>query len=682
MRRTLMMTIVSCLSIFVNSVTTEISWKVSKLGTFGKVFEAFVPVSDVGKKREVLSDLLANLHLELSTGKNGSYSYYKEETSTSVKFILSFKESVEKGTARFYYDSMIIPPQESTSQTALNPPVPIPNSSSPTYVFVPSELSVKYTSYYVNSKDNKASKYTALGLKIILTISGVIVMVNSVFRLNGMLLLRFMQMMDLINFFDMLNVNTREGIIEVLGILNNLSANKFMMMPLPIEFSHVKNKFSRDKGRLTEKLISPVLLENQLPETIILFSMIALDYIFSFFRCCPTGQRLSNLMRSFKFGFVHLIFVEQFFYSCYQLVSAYNYKSTQLENLISYACAFFSLAIICWEMTQIVFVGVTGYAEKVKSHKEREKKVGFLTLQVVDEENEESDTSKIDDEGYIKEFIESEINEKKLHLGWARMYNILFELRLAVLGLSCLLITSSSYFQIGVITLYNLFIFFTTIRGIFCLGFFASFWVWLQRLVQEVLIFLIFMLLMAFGADSKEYFLTVDTIVWLTVTMILLLGCSIMTEIAFFILNLIKSIVLAVYYFFRWLSRCRNSKKKGSNKRRIMSESSSRVSVRGLDLKRLKRSSVGSSDSVKEMVSGSKIRRSIIKGSSSRIKSPSNISIMDRSPLPLKEKKVNPFLGLSSQPNFPNLSVVPNEIEERQIINHNILMKLDFQGKL
>ena len=519
------------------NASAAVEWKVQQVDIYGKVFEAFVPVRDPALKQQALETLESRLQVEFAASTPDAFSFTKTLTNSSVRIKIMYYKSIPKGSVVFKLDGP---------------------GGNPQTEFSPLHSAVRQPTYYFLGDRSAASKWTTLALKILLTISGTIVMANSLFRLNGMLLLRFMQVMDLINFFDMLNVNPRESVSEVFSILSKLSDNKFLMVPSPMDFSKGANLQAGYRGKLSQKKVSPVLLENQLPETAVLLGLLFIDLLFSSLRSNKYGKRVSNFARSLKFGFVQLIAVEQFFYSSYQLISEYSFHSFEWGNFVSTACAFLSLVVLSAEYAQLFYVGLTGYS-RPRRHTPKLQRLGTFGLEVAVSTEGDSTSLfllKVEDGTHVREFIESDINPKKLSFATARLYNLLFSMRLLVLGISCLLLFNKPYMQMGVLLLYSSMMWLVTLLGAVRWGVFASKWVSVQRVTQETLICLMFVVLTILSVDSERYLLSVEQVVWLSVVMIALLGASVVAELFFFAINFVKSVILAVYYSFKWIASC------------------------------------------------------------------------------------------------------------------------------
>ena len=536
------------LVIFIPSSNCDmVSWKAKQIDTYGKRFSIYLATSNYTTRKSQLIALNDSLIVTIENTLSQDFTYTKSITSSTLNIDINYLHSVGKG-------KLFMTIQNSTN-------------SSFDFQFDSLNQAIDITSYLVDEKDNNYSKYSAIGLKVVITVTGWILIFNTFFKLNGMLLLRFMQMMDLINFLDLLNVNTRETVKYVLKQLNQISSSKFLLFDIPIEFSKIPNKKDAYRGRLTQNNISPVLLENQLPETIFLVILFLIDQSASQFRCCKFGEKVSDLIRSLKFGFIECIFVEQFFYSCYQIVSAYNYKSTSFENWISLGCAFLSLYMLVNEVMMMFQKGLNGYLIRdveVKKPIDIKPTKPWLDIDDFNPKVEKAPVHKMDENEHIKEFIESDIMRTKLNLRPARLYNLLFQMRLIVISLACLLVYNNPYYQLSIITSFNLYIFILTVRGSFTLKFFASKWISFQRVLQETLITLIFIMMTIFSIDSKKYLLSLKLTQIISFFMITCLGLIVISEVVFFILNFAKSIVLSFIFLWKGLKKCCSKKHKES----------------------------------------------------------------------------------------------------------------------
>ena len=527
-------TLASILLLLVELVVCP-EWIVKDIGSKGTVFSISSPIV---KGEPVLQTIADNLIISLDSVPQTSYTTQTSVLSDSIEITVFPKVSIE-----------------TTKLQVTIPAVPSFNLTPSTYLPLSAKsVQVTFLSYIVPNSNNQIAKYVTLALKMITTISGTVIMINSAFKLNGLLLLKFSQMMDLINSFALLNLNYREVIRGTLSSIYAVSQNSFMFIPVPITFSDVKNKYTKTRGRLTELEVSPLLLENQFVETCLLILTFSASFLLFKARVGKWTKKLSNLISSIRFGIVELFLVEQFFYSAYQLLYGPGLANMKLqENILSYISAVFSIGIIFHTVFKIILYTRQENFYSIENQLIRDNLVpeassnAKVSPSELEEamESIEADLAKLDYPSYLREFIEADMHVPNLKYLSHRLYNPFFTLRLILQSLILLVCQNYTLLQFGLIGAVNIFMLcFTLSKAFGDTKYFSSFWVSLQRCSQEILINLMFGTFYLFCFDSKVMqVLSVDACYYLSLIFIAACGLSLASELVFLIINLIRSVL-------------------------------------------------------------------------------------------------------------------------------------------
>jgi hypothetical protein len=515
-----------------STLAQAIGWNMVQIDSFAREFEISLAtrteawqISNLPTRHDVLNSLVKNLVIRFDG---------IQPTESVIKL------QNEGGVIKIKVKTQVSREQTNLIAQISNPRMTI---SGVNIVFVPSSVMVPVASYLVASNDNQAAVIVSYILKALSIASGTLVLANSFCNVNGILLLKFIQMLDFINFFVLLNVNFREVIEKVFQTLYLLSQNTFLLFPIPVDFSSIPNQFQKSRGKLTQLKVSPVLLQNQLPETVFFFMLIFASLLFRLFRFGGISSKFSNFVNTMRFGYTQMILVEQFFYSLYQLTSSYNYTTFIPANIISYLGAFISLVFISNMLAEIW----TQVREE-----------NFFAGTTIDELGKPLfKVSKIDTLTHIKEFISADIRPQKLRLLTARMYNPLFMMRLIVMCVSTLALQSYPFYQLVFMASYNLMLLFFTIHLALRSEIFESSWVSAQKIIQEFLINMIFVLFIVCNLDQSMFFLSLDAASSISFAVIIAIILSITVEFFFFSINFLRSIMLTYSNFKLYLFRVR-----------------------------------------------------------------------------------------------------------------------------
>src|SRR3990167_9355621 len=524
-----------CTLIWSFSLNAEIRWNLVQTDSFGREFEISL-VTDfdapqgrtLPTKHDIVGALSKNLIISLE-GENPEDSLVTLTPRGSV-----VKVSVKATVSR--------------KQTQLRAQISntLTTVSGNALTLVPEIISIPVASYPVATEDGQATKIVSYILRSITIVTGSLILVNSFCNINGVLLLKFIQMLDFINFFVLLNVNFREVVETVFKALYSLSQNNFLLIPIPIDFDSIPNQFEKYRGKLTEMKVSPVLLQHQLPETVFFFILVFASLLFKFFRFGGLSSRFSNFVNTMTFGYTQMILVEQFFYSLYQLTSSYNYKTYIPSNIISYAGAMLSLVIISKTIAEI-WTQV------------REENF-FAGTKINEVTKPQFKVTKIDTLTHIKEFISTDIQPRKLRLLTARLYNPLFMMRFIVMGVATLSLQGYPFYQLLLMAAYNLMLLILTLYLVFRAKIFESKWISAQRIFQELLINLKFILFIVSILDESMYFISLEASSIMSLVVIIALILAITVEFFFFSIHFIRSILLTYSNFKLYLFKCKQKK--------------------------------------------------------------------------------------------------------------------------
>lgn len=519
--------ILTFIQLFPGMLVKEIQWQVRKRDSLQHQFEISVP--EVWPLRDFVLSAMAN-HLQVSIPGIPPSDYSSTVTfprgATSIEVDLKFQKSFEVTDIYFSFA------KKATFPITLNM-----NAT-----MTPLDRSLKLSSYFMEDQSSAIFKYTSIALQSLTFLSGAIMMTNSVIRLNGVLLLKFAQILDFINFFALLNVNYRKNVADTLSQMYSVTQNNFIFFQVPLDFSSVTNAWPTYRSKLTDEKISPILLENQLLES---FTLVGLHLLRWMMRPFEGGRmkKIFNFAEAIRFSFVQIILVEQFFYSAYQLVSRHNYEEFEPLNWVSWLCAFISVASIAYELSK---VAAFAPIDRFRS----------LETQTKVTENTESPIKDLSHPSYVIEFVEADMNKEKLAVGLTRYYNLLFVLRFIVINMALITFQNYPKLQIGSILLYTISMLSITVKGACFAGIFSNKWVAFQRLLQEFFILAIFGVFGVFVIDTDYRFLTVASSQWLTAAFFCLLAGSLCSELIFFAINLIKSIIVALILFCKFAKKC------------------------------------------------------------------------------------------------------------------------------
>lgn len=503
-------------------------WMVKRIDVFEREFSIFVAEAEP-ERTQLLIAINNSMTVELVDMPSDYYTaeLRYERGSGQIGVGIKYHKSIEGGIIKFKLAS--------TSLVM---------TSTETRDMTPQYQPMKFHSHFIEDGTTATARYTSIALKAISILGGTVMMVNSILKLNGLLLLKFAQMLDFINFIGFINVNFRESILDTLTQIYQISKANFLFIPVPLDFANVKQKYAQSRGRLTELKVSPVLLENQLPETIFLIGTYLLKLLFSRLRKRKWLGKLSNVTASIHFSIVQLVVIEQFFYASYQLNSRYNYETFIWENFVSLACSIISIAIIVESLCEAAVV--VNYGKMIADKSECSKKP---------DEPYTLSFCKLSHPSYIIEFVQADIDTKKLSMMIARIYNLLFVLRFITIDLALSMCQPYPLLQVTIIASSSLAFLVMTVLAAFKYGIFASKWVACQRLVQEILIFGIFGILLAMAIDEHVPFASLDIVGKLSLAFVCLMAISLIIEVVFFLINFVKSVILAIAAIYRWCTR-------------------------------------------------------------------------------------------------------------------------------
>ena len=522
-----------CMLVCSSTAASEVMWNLVQTDSFGREFE----ISLVTSISSLTNTNLPSKHdiMELLS-KQVVISFEKENPQDS-QVALQARGGVVK---------IIVKTNASRKQSKLIAKVPnsVALSSGATIKLVPETVAVPVTSYPVSSEESTAAKVVSYVLRTITIVSGSLILINSFCNINGILLLKFIQMLDFINFFVLLNVNFREVVEQVFQALYNLSQNNFLLIPIPINFDSIPNQFEKYRGKLTELKVSPVLLQHQLPETVFFFILVLASILFKFFRFGGLSSRFSNFVNTMTFGYTQMILVEQLFYSLYQLTSSYNYKTYNTANIISYAGAMLSLVCISKMLAEIW--------TQVRQEN------FFAGTRINELSKPQFKVTQIDTLTHIKEFISADIKPQKLSLLRARLYNPLFMMRLVVMVVSTLALQGYPFYQLLVMAAYNLMLLVLTLQLALVSKIFESRWIAGQRILLEIFLNLVFILFIVCSLDQKMYFISLEGASTISLTVIIAIIMSITVEFFFFSIHFIRSIMLTYSNFKLYLFKINN----------------------------------------------------------------------------------------------------------------------------
>lgn len=529
-----MLIVTTLLLVLANLVNPKnTSWQVRRKDVFESEFSLFVAESEP-ERSVLLAALNRSLLVELvglpSDYSSISWNYTLGQGEVYIK--IKYLKSIEATSMRFTMNnhSVVL-----TSGEVRN--------------IAQTSLVIPLHSHFIEDSSTTTAKYTSIALRAISILGGGVMMANSVLKLNGLLLLKFAQMLDFINFIGFINVNYREGILETLTQVYKVSQNNFLFIPIPLDFDEVNQKFASNKGRLTELRISPILLENQLAETILLLGTYLFKILLSGVRKKGCLSKLANFAASLHFSIVQLVVVEQFFYASYQLNTRYNFETMIWQNFLSLICAFASISVIIESFCEASLL--ISFSKLVKVESKSSEKL---------DEPEELKFHKLSHPTHIIEFIQADISTKKLNYFLARVYNLLFVMRFLIIGLALSLCQLFPLLQAAVIAIYSLMFFGITLIAGMVYGVFASKWAACQRLVQETLISGMFGILLALAIDDPKPYANLEVVGRLSLSFVCLMAIALIIEVIFFVINLIKSIILAIVAICRWCNKPKSKK--------------------------------------------------------------------------------------------------------------------------
>ena len=499
-------------------------WMVKRNDVFEREFAIFVAEAEP-ERSQLLTAINNSMTVELVGMPSDYYTaeLRYERGSGQIGVGIKYHRSIEAGIIKFNLanTSLVMIATETRNMT-------------------PQYQSMQFHSHFIEGGTTSTARYTSIALRAISKLVGTVMMVNSILKLNGLLLLKFAQMLDFINFIGFVNVNFRESILDTLTQIYQISKANFLFIPIPLDFANVKQKYAQSRGRLTELKVSPVLLENQLPETIFLIGTYLLKLLFSSLRKRKWLGKLSNVTASIHFSIVQLVVVEQCFYASYQLNSRYNYETFIWENFVSLVCSIVSIAIIVESLCEAAVM--VNYGKMIVDKSECSEKP---------DEPETLSFCKLSHPSYIIEFVQVDIDTKKLNMMIARIYNLLFVLQFITIDLALSMCQPYPLLQATIIASYSLAFFVMTVLAAFKYEIFASPWVANQRIWQELLIFGIFVILLALAIDEPVPNVSLEQVGKLSWLFVILMAFSLIIEVVFFLINLVKSVILAIAAIYR-----------------------------------------------------------------------------------------------------------------------------------
>lgn len=458
--------------------------------------------------------------------------------------------------------------------------LPSSNDSTPTVSFTPPERSLLQPTLYLQPSQGRTAVYFSTIMAVLSALAGTVVLANSLFNVNGLLLLKFIQFLDYVNIFAFLNVNFRAAIESTLESLLKVTRSTFMSVKIDIRFNNIESKFSKNRGKLTELGVSPVLLENCLPETIFLLILMILNTVFLFLRSGKWTSKLSNLFKSMTFNYVQVILGDQLFYALYQIMSDHNTRSNSWANIASYLCSILSVSLITYCLVKIWTTAspseyfrmvkkaeakdslsrarTSSFAVKIRKPKKepQEPEVGRLDrLLKYSPKNREQLLKELDHPLYIKSFIDSEIKKEAMDHWLARHFNFLNNLRFLVVALAILLGQDDSTTQIILVACYNLLLLGLSLyAGLWLKIFDGCISTW-QKIIQEAMITLVFVVFTVLNFDTRSPFLSPDAVGYISVGFLVIILISLIMELAVFLLNFIASIIKLIKSVINFLTK-------------------------------------------------------------------------------------------------------------------------------
>ena len=413
--------------------------------------------------------------------------------------------------------------------------------SSLNFEFHPPKLDSIASNIIVNKlkTDSSIVQNTLFGIKLAATLASYLVLVHGFCQISGFDLLRFIHFFDMMSYLTLLNGKMSKDSLQEFSYLLSLTKKSFFFTEPSFNSSQVSNLYMQYRDSITDLRISPILIKNRLPESL----MICITFFLGIFSVMAHRidwcKKFKKAIENGELALVLIFLIEFLFHSSYQFVSKYDTKRFSYEEYFSRSFAWIFLFVIGRRTACIFWTGLTGkYFNSEMSRKNSP--VHQISIKASRKRNDLGGN-------LVKEFVSSGMNRERLDKRVTQLYNPLSLLRLMLTCLSVLLFQNYTLIKIFFPFLLNVSMLMYTLLGGLFYGIFQNKLIAAQRIFMETAVSGLLISICLLNLNWEFSFMSYSSLETLILAHKVSLYSGILMEFLFF-----------CYYFIRVIINIRN----------------------------------------------------------------------------------------------------------------------------